>query len=144
MDDIRTSVQSIVTETTPRRPRGAPKGNTNARVHGCRSPRLVEAWRKILKEETDYGRLDREILLVIWQLAIVKSRGATTLVELRLTLRFARLLRTRYGVHADDIEAFENAGRRLAIDLPLTGEVLSKLALAFDPAIDPEKLKAVS
>ncbi|PPD58429.1 hypothetical protein [Dehalogenimonas etheniformans] len=110
--------------------RGAPKGNLNARHHGLRSPRIIEAQRRILREETDYGRIDREILLAVFQTVMVNSTGATTRVVLRLQARLARLMRIKYGVHLDDLEALENAARRVAVDLPLTKELAAKLAAA--------------
>ncbi|APV43821.1 hypothetical protein Dform_00465 [Dehalogenimonas formicexedens] len=111
-----------------KRGRGAPKGNLNARHHGLRSPRIIEAQRRILKEETDYGRLDREILLAVFQTVMVNSTGATTHVALRLQARLARLVRIKYGIHLDDLEALENATRRVAVDLPLTKELAARLA----------------
>jgi len=65
------------------------------------------------------------------QLGMVNSRGATTLVALRLSARLGRLVRIKYGVHLDDLEALENAFKRVAFDLPLTKEVSAKLAEAF-------------
>jgi hypothetical protein len=120
----------LETRDSPRK-RGAPPGNSNARVHGCRSPRIVEAQRKILEQETTYGRLDREILLTLWQIAMVNACGATLRVVLRLNARLSRLLRTRYGVHLDDLDALENACQRAMIDLPLTKELVAKLAVPY-------------
>jgi len=128
--ELETRNERPESPASPRR-RGAPVGNCNARVHGCRSPRLVEAWRRILKEQTNYGGLDREILLTLWQLALVNSRGATMRVALRLTARLGRLVRIKYSVHLDDLDAVENAVRRLAFDLPLTKELAAKLVETF-------------
>ena len=97
-----------------------PKGNSNRRVHGCRSPRIIAAQRRIIKDETDYGRLDREIILSVFQTVMIDTCGATTAVALRLALRLARLVCLKYGVHADDDGAFSNACERLKFDLPLT------------------------
>lgn len=115
----------------PKRNRGAPAGNSNRRVHGCRSPRIIEAQRKIIKDETGYGRLDREILLAIFQQVMIKTCGATTRVAARLTLRLVRMVCLKYGVHADDEDALVNACERLKFDLPLTPELAAKLAGAF-------------
>ena len=119
--NIRTDVPKTSADQ-PRR-RGAPKGNRNHRVHGCRSPRIVEAQRKIIKDETDYGRLDREIMLVVFQHVMINTCGATTRVAARLALRLVRLVCLKYGVHADDDDAFGNACERLKFDLPLTPEL---------------------
>jgi len=140
MNNNRTGVPSIDPQ---RRRRGAPAGNCNARIHGCRSPRLVEAWRRILKEQTDYSCLDREILLAMLQLAMVNSRGATTRVALRLTARLGRLVRIKYGVHLDDLAELENAFKRIAFDLPLTKEISAKLADAFLQPPPPPAEKAI-
>ena len=72
------------------------------------------------KDETDYGRLDREIILSVFQTVMIDTCGATTAVALRLALRLARLVCLKYGVHADDDGAFSNACERLKFDLPLT------------------------
>ena len=124
------NIRTDVPEASPvqPRPRGAPKGNCNARRHGCRSARIVEAQRKIIKEETDFGRLDREILLAIFQQVMINTYGATTRVAVRLALRLVRLVCLKYGVHSDDDAAFDRACERLKFDLPLTPELAAKLA----------------
>ena len=68
--------------------------------------------------------------MAVFQTVMVNSTGATTRVVLRLQARLARLMRIKYGVHLDDLEALENAARRVAVDLPLTKELAAKLAAA--------------
>ncbi|WP_145925577.1 hypothetical protein [Dehalogenimonas formicexedens] len=57
----------------PQRRRGAPKGNSNARVHGYYARKTNDACRWELEASTPYRGIDLEIVLALWQAARIQG-----------------------------------------------------------------------
>ena len=106
---------------------GAPPGNKNARIHGFYSPCITEALRRIIKENTSYGGLDRNVMLAFWQFLAVNEMGAAERVKERACARLIKLVRIKYNIARDDSSGIENALERLPHDLPFTPELAEKM-----------------
>ncbi len=124
----RGEVARPVTPAPPRR-RGAPKGNRNACKHGFYSKKNAEANRRILKENTDLGRADREVFLAAWQINAVKLRDPSNQRLHRLAVgRFFDAVQWRYGItDPTDIEAMSKAFDLADAELALPEEVKEAL-----------------
>ena len=112
----------------PKRGPGAPAGNRNAHIHGLYSARVTEALRRVIKENTSYAGLEREVMLAFWQFSVVNLSGATERVRERACARLIKLVRVKYNIGRDDPAGVENALARLPYDLPFTPELAQKLA----------------
>ena len=131
--DIRTSVQSpVISPPTPTRRRGAPKGNSNARIHGYYAHKTTDACRRELEAATPYRGIDLEIVLALWQAVrlhvAVPDRDALHEDALQ---RLYGLVRRKYGLRSrKDVETLLVLFLRLAADLILQKELCSKLEKA--------------
>jgi len=116
----------------PPRPRGAPKGNSNARRHGYYARKTTDACRRELEAATPYRGIDLDIVLALWQAVRVQIA-----VPDRETLhddavrRVFGLVRHKYGLRSrKDLETLLALFLRLAADLILHRDLCLKLEKA--------------
>ncbi|XUW99568.1 MAG: hypothetical protein TUN42_06655 [Dehalogenimonas sp.] len=129
MTENRTSVQTLEQSNPPKRRRGAPKGNTNARSHGLYSRKSFEANMVYLKENTDLGRADCEIFLAMWQVKEIALRFPTDQAMYdRAFKRFFKLVKRRFGVASDrEVDKLEFALDQVERDIVLPPERLAEI-----------------
>lgn len=93
-----------------KRPRGAPKGNQNARKHGFYSKALTEAERLELQNARGIDGIDEEIALLrvkIQALIALDPDNIVLLLEAANTL--ARLARTQYRLDKKEAKGLRDA-----------------------------------
>jgi hypothetical protein len=118
-----------VTRNEQRRRRGAPKGNKNAARHGFYSRKNFEANMAFLKENTDFGRADREIFLAIRKIAEVELRDPSNeSLQLKVLNCFLKLVMRKYGItDKRDEEALGNALDQVERDIVLPPDQMAAL-----------------
>ena len=115
-----------------KRRRGAPKGNTNARVHGYYSRKTIDACRRELEAATPYRGIDLDIVLALWQAVRIQVvvPGREALHEDAIERVFS-LVRHKYGLRSrKDYETLLVLFLRLAHDLILQRDLCLKLEKA--------------
>jgi hypothetical protein len=121
-----------MSENTPKKKRGAPRGNQNARKHGFYSRVLDEAEQTDFELATCVEGLDDEIALLRTKIKSVLRHSPERIdLVMQATNALARLIRTRYNISKEDKnglrEAVGNVLRDVALPLGIgIGNVLDK------------------
>ena len=105
-----------------KRPRGAPKGNQNARKHGFYSRVLDEAEQMDLELAEGIEGIDDEIALLRVKIkAILEHDPENIQLIIKATNMLARLVRTRYNITKEEKkglkEAITNVLKDIAVPL---------------------------
>ena len=103
---------------TEKKPRGAPKGNQNARKHGFYSQVLDEAQSLQLDQALEVEGLDEEIAVLRVKLLTLIDKFPDR-VDLQVTIAntIARLIRTRYNVSKDQHKPLKTAITKVLTDI---------------------------
>ena len=121
-----------MTENTPSKKRGAPKGNQNARKHGFYSRVLDEAEQIDFDLATSVEGLDDEIALLRTKIKSVLRHSPERIdLLMQATSALARLVRTRYNISKEDKTSLRGAITNVLRDVALPlgiglGNVLDK------------------
>jgi len=118
------------------RRRGAPKGNTNARVHGYYSRKTIAACRRELAASTPYRDIDLDIILALWQAArLLALEPGSAGLQNEALCRVFTLVRRKYGLRTrNDNNTMYSLFLRLVFDLILQPDLLVKLEKARESA----------
>ena len=109
-------------------PRGAPRGNQNARKHGFYSQVLDEAEKESLEEAAQIEGLDDEIAILRVKLRrILEEHPDNIEIQMQAVNTLARLIRTRYKITREQKKSLKDA-----ITTVLT-EVAIPLGVKFIP-----------
>lgn len=101
-------------------PRGAPRGNQNARKHGFYSKALVEAEREALSEAVCVDGIDEEIALLRVRLrAVVAEQPQNVELQLAAVNTLARLLKTRYQLTAEQKNSLKESLFKVMTELAI-------------------------
>ena len=125
---------------TSKRKGGAPRGNQNARKHGCYSKVLSEAERLDFRLLSEVDGVDEEITLLRVKLKRVVQQSPDNLkLIMRLVNSLGRLVRMKHMIRQDKRESIEEGVRAVlrGTGLPegLIGESFRKpTGLPRDPA----------
>lgn len=99
-------------------PRGAPKGNQNARKHGFYSKVLDEAQKMDFELAEDVNGLDDEIALLRVKLkALIEKDPENLQLIMQASGTLARLLRTRYNLEKGQGKGIKDAIEKVLIDI---------------------------
>jgi hypothetical protein len=115
-----------------KKPRGAPKGNQNARKHGFYSKVLDEAEQLDLIAAEDITGIDNEIAILRVKIkAVLEQDPENIKLIMEATNTLARLLRTKYNLDKSQGKSVKEAILKVVSDLavPLgisAGETLLK------------------
>ena len=103
---------------TEKNPRGAPKGNQNARKHGFYSQVLDEAQSLQLDHALEFDGVDEEIVILRVKLLTLIDKFLDR-VDLQVITAntIARLIRTRYNVTRDQHRPLKEAITKVLPDI---------------------------
>ncbi|MGA2158046.1 MAG: hypothetical protein ACYDHZ_01090 [Dehalococcoidia bacterium] len=103
---------------TEKKPRGAPKGNQNARKHGFYSQVLDEAQTLQLDQALEVEGIDEEIaILRVKLLSLIDKHPDRVDLQVITANTIARLIRTRYNVSKDQHKPLKEAITKVLTDI---------------------------
>ncbi len=103
---------------TEKKPRGAPKGNQNARKHGFYSQVLDEAQSLQLDQALEVEGIDEEIaILRVKLLSLIYKHPDRVDLQVITANTIARLIRTRYSVSKDQHKPLKEAITKVLTDI---------------------------
>jgi hypothetical protein len=103
---------------TEKRPRGAPRGNENARKHGFYSRVLDETQQLHLDQALEVEGLDEEIgILRVKLLSLIENHPDRIDLQVVTANTIARLIRTRYNVSKDQHRPLKQAITKVLTDI---------------------------
>ena len=103
-----------------KRPRGAPKGNQNARKHGFYSRVLTEAEQMDLQFALDVEGIDMEIAVLRVKIkAVLENDPDNVRLIMEATNTLARLLRTKYNLDKTQGKSLKEALGQVVKDLAM-------------------------
>jgi hypothetical protein len=103
---------------TEKKPRGAPKGNQNARKHGFYSQVLDEAQTLQLDQALEVEGIDEEIaILRVKLLSLIDKHPDRVDLQVITANTIARLIRTRYNVSKDQHKPLKAAITKVLTDI---------------------------
>lgn len=101
-----------------KKPRGAPKGNQNARKHGFYSQVLNEAETLQLDQALEVEGIDEEIAILRVKLLTLIDKYPDRVDQQVITANtIARLIRTRYNVSKDQHKPLKEAITKVLTDI---------------------------
>ncbi len=110
--------------------RGAPKGNQNARKHGCYAKYLTEEERAELRDFSRVEGVDDEIALLRLRISWALRDGTDARVLAMMTASLGRMIRTKSLIGVSDKDALKEGLvtvlRDIALPAGLVGETFRK------------------